>query len=259
VASFNFPESELLGELYAQALDDEGVATVHESALGPRELVAPALEQGRVDVVPEYLGTAYDFFGGEEEPTPARLDDLLSERGLTVLEPAPAENQNAFVVTQARSIISNLRAVSDLATVAPTLKLGGPPECPERPFCLLGLERVYGLEFEDFEPLNIGGPLPLASLRGGEVDVVLLFSTDGNLARSDDLVVLEDDRGLQPPENVVPAVRRATLDRLGGRLADAFDRVSLALTTEELRALNQSISLDGEDPADVARRWLRGR
>jgi osmoprotectant transport system substrate-binding protein len=257
VASFNFPESQGLGELYTQALRARGIRAVHEEALGPREFVGPALEQGRVDMVPEYLGTAYSFYGGTGRASSEALYDTLAERDLRTFEPAPAQNQNGFVVTRSTSLIYGLRMISDLEPVAGTLVFGGPPECPERPYCLPGLEDHYGLTFERFVPLDSGGPLTLSTLRLGEVEVVLLFSTDGVLAGSDDLVMLEDDRGLQPPENIVPMVRDAVVERHGARVASAVDEVSRQLTQDELRRLNMEIALEGRTPATVARRWLR--
>jgi osmoprotectant transport system substrate-binding protein len=261
VTSFDFPESAILGELYAQALEGAGVPVRRELLLGPRELVSPALEQGLVDVVPEYLGTALAYLGGEQ-PQPAdqaeteeRLAEAFDELGVRLLEPAPAEDQNALVVTEGTALVYDLRRTSDLADVAAAFRFGGPPECPERTFCLKGLEEVYGLAFEEFVPLDSGGPLTVAALRGSDVDVGVLFSTDPQLVGSE-FVELEDDRSLQPAENVVPAVREPVLARWGARLRDPLDRVSEALTTGQLRELNAQVVLEGETPRRAARDWL---
>src|SRR5829696_6922375 len=171
VASFDFPESAILGELYAQALEGAGVPVKRELVLGPRELVAAALEQGLVDVVPEYLGSALAYHGGEqpdpatEEATRERLAGAFRPLGVRLLQPAPAEDQNSLVVTEGTALVYDLRTTSDLADVATTFRMGGPPECPERAFCLQGLEQVYGLQFRQFVPLDSGGPLTLAALR----------------------------------------------------------------------------------------------
>jgi len=264
VTSFDFPESAMVGELYAQALEADGVPVRRELLLGPRELVEPALEQGQVDVVPEYLGSALAYLGGEV-PAPAdlpvteqRLARAFDERGIRLLEPAPAEDQNAVVVLDNTALLHGLRRTSDLADVASAFSFGGPPECPSRPFCLQGLRRVYGLRFKQFVPLDSGGPLTVGALRDQSIDVGLLFSTDPRLQDSD-LVPLEDDRGLQPDENIVPAVRASVLARWGDRLRRPLDAVSAGLTTEELRGLNGRVLLDGERPGRVAADWLRAR
>jgi osmoprotectant transport system substrate-binding protein len=261
VASFDFPESAIVGELYAQALEGAGVPVRRELLLGPRELVAPALEQGLVDVVPEYLGTALSYLGGEqpdpatEEATQARLAEAFAPLGVRLLEPARAEDQNSLVVTRGTAIVYELETTSDLVDVAPALVLGGPPECPDRAFCLQGLEEVYGLRFDRFVPLDSGGPLTLAALRDENVDVGVLFSTDPNLV-GQEFVELADDRNLQPAENVVPAVRAAVLERWGDELREPLDAVSAALTTEALRRLNRDVVLGGDTPRQAARTWL---
>jgi len=146
--------------------------------------------------------------------------------------------------------------MSGLARVAPRLAFGGPPECPERVYCLLGLEHVYGLRFRAFVPLDAGGPLTLQALEAGDIGVALLFSTDPAIT-ADHLVVLADDRGLQPAENVVPLVRRDAVARYGPRLLAVLDTVSARLTTVSLRALDAQVELRGDDPRLVAEGWLR--
>lgn len=259
VASFDFPESVVVAEIYAQALADAGIPVREEMQLGPREVVAPALEQGLVDVVPEYLGTALASLGGEATADPvetaARLRRAYARRGVDVLEPAPASTQNGVVVTRATALQYDLHTVSDLRDYAATMTFGGPPECPRRPFCVPGLERVYGLRFERVVGLDSGGPLTYAALTNGEVDVALLFTTDSHLG-GDDVALLEDDRRLQPAENVVPVVRHEAAERHGPRLARRLAEVSASLRTEDLIDLNAAVTLDGEAPEDVAAAWL---
>ena len=151
---------------------------------------------------------------------------------------------------------TGLRSVADLARVAPRLAFGGPPECPEEVYCLLGLKKVYGLRFRVFIPLDAGGPLTLQALEAGDIGVALLFSTDPAIT-TDHLVVLADDRGLQPAENVVPLVRRDVVARYGPRLLTVLDTVSARLTTGSLRVLNARVELRGQDPRLVAQSWLR--
>lgn len=252
VASFDFAESELLAELYAALLEDAGVPVVRFGAIGPREVLAPALESGVVDVVPEYVGTASGYFGAVPASV-AALRDAASTRGLTVLSPASAENVNVVVITIETAEAGAYRQVSDLADMAPTAVFGGPVECPERPLCLLGLRETYGLEFAEFVPQRSLADTAEA-LRRGEIDVGLMFSTAAELS-SDEFVSLRDDRMLQPPENVVPIVRSAALDQWGAAVPDALEQLSLRLTTAQLRLLNRAVA-DGRPAAAVAVDWL---
>ena len=135
--------------------------------------------------------------------------------------------------------------------VASQLVLGGPPECPERPFCLPGLEETYGIEFADFKPLDVGGPLTVKALKGGQIDVGLLFSTSSAII-ANDFVLLEDDKSLQTAENIVPLISKEVDDTA----AAALDQVSAALTTENITELNGRVEIDQEDPADVAADFL---
>src|SRR4051812_28625380 len=245
VASFDFAESRLLAEIYAGALERAGVPVHRALGLGPRELVAPALVSGLVDVVPEYAGTAVQFLSlGRASPEPdvaathAALVEALAGTPARALAPAPAQDANAFVVRRAVADRLGLSTLSDLREHAGKLTFGGPPECATRPLCLDGLREVYGVEFAEVVPLDAGGPLTRQALSTGIIDVALLFSTDPALGADDELVELADDRALQPAENVTPIVRRAAADRFGSRLVDTLDAVSARLDTETLRVLN---------------------
>jgi len=161
VASFNFPESELLAAIYGLAIRHAGIPVQFELDLGPRELVQPALEQGLVDMVPEYLGTALTSLGADRgvpmaDPAPVRaaLARALARWHIQVMTPTAAQDQNGIVVTGATARRLGLRAVSDLRRVAGRLTLGGSPECPDRPYCLPGLRTAYGLAFARFLPFD---------------------------------------------------------------------------------------------------------
>jgi len=262
VAAFGFSESRILAELYAQAMEAKGIRVRRALDLASREVVGPALEQGVVDFVPEYSGTALEFLNrgagqatSDPEATYRLLQEAFAKRGITALAPAPAQDQNAVAVTRATAERLRLIRVSDLQPVAAGLVFGAPPECPERRFCLAGLSSVYGLSFKEFRPLDAGGPLTVGALEGDEIDVGLLFTTSPAVATSD-LVLLEDDLGLQPAENVVPVVRTSVLERHGDTLRDAVDEVSRVLTTEELVGLNRRVDVEGASPAEAARTWL---
>lgn len=265
VGAFGFTESRILAELYAQAMEARGITVRRVLDLASREVVEPALEQGVIDFVPEYSGTAVEFLNrgaGQAAADPASTYELLraafTSRGITALEPAPAQNQNALAVTAATARRLGLSKVSDLRPLARDMVFGGPPECPERRFCLAGLATVYGLRFKEVRPLDAGGPLTIGALEGEEIDVGLVFTTSPTIAASG-LVVLDDDRRLQPAENVVPVVRTAVLDRVGDTLRDAVNAVSRALTTQELLGLNRQVELERVPPGDAARRWLAAR
>jgi osmoprotectant transport system substrate-binding protein len=262
VAAFSFPESNLLAEIYAQALEGVGVAVRRELDLGSRELVQPALQQGLVDVLPEYLGTALASMPGtgavdvhDAAAVRAALDRALRPWGLQTLEPSAAANQNGVVVTRATARRLRLRTVSDLRAVPGALTLAGPPECPSRTYCLPGLRQRYGLRFGSFLPLDTEAQR-VAALDQAVADVAVLFTTDGRLAAGD-LVVLDDDRGLQPVENVVPVVSTRVLNRADGLVRRTLDRVSAELTTGNLRFLNWRVSVAGKKRTDEARGWLR--
>jgi osmoprotectant transport system substrate-binding protein len=263
IAAFDFPESQVLAELYAQALEAADVPVRRELGLGTREFVEPALQQGLVDLVPEYGGSALAFVTlGAVEPTADgerthdALTDALAHHGVTVLAASPAQDRNGVAVTGATADRLGLRTISDLVPHASSMVFGGPPECEDRPLCLPGLERLYRLHFEEFLPLDAGGPLTLQALRSDAVDAAIVFTSDG-VAERDGLVILEDDRSLQPAENITPVARSETLERIGPTMVDTVNAVSAALTTEELRALNAEVAVDGRTPAAVAADWLQ--
>ena len=265
VGSFNFPENVLLAQIYGQALAAGNFPVRILPDLGPRELVEPALMNGLLQVVPEYSGSALEFISlghrlptADVQATNRALASALAGRDLLAARPAAAQNANAVVVTAATAARYGLRSIGDLASVAPRLVFGGPPECPERAYCLHGLQRTYGLHFKSFVPLDAGGPLTLQALRAGDITVALLFTTSPDISARH-LVVLADDRALQPAENITPVVRRDAVARYGPRLLRVLDAVSARLTTGSLRALDAQVELAGHGPRQVARDWLRAQ
>jgi osmoprotectant transport system substrate-binding protein len=262
VASFNFPESALLAEVYSQALEHAGLPVQRELNLGPREQVLPALQQGLVDIVPEYLGSALDAVdpaAAADRHDEVAIRDALARAvnrwRLQVLAPALAQDQNGLAVTTATAARLSLRTTSALQAVAGRLTLGGPSECPSRPYCLQGLEGVYGLRFSKFLAFDTESQR-LAALDQQVVDVAVLFTTDGNF-QTDRYVLLDDDRRLQPVENVVPVVSRRVLDRYGPAISQALDAVSARLSTYELIVLNWRVQVLGAPAAGEARSWLQ--
>ena len=263
VGSFDFPESVTLAYLYADALAGRGYPVRVLPGLGPRELVDPALMAGLIQLVPEYTGSALEFVSlgrvqatANVAATVEALATAMAGRGLILGRPAAAQDGNAIVVTAATAARYRLGTISSLAAVANRLVFGGPPECPERAYCLPGLRLSYGLRFRQFVALDADGPLTRQALAAGDIGVALLFTTDPAIA-AQHLVVLTDNRGLQPAENVVPVVRRATADRYGAGLLAALDAVSARLSTAALAGLDAEVELGNLDPLAVARQWLR--
>ena len=263
LASFDFPESELLGQVYGQALSQHGFPVEQVVQLGSREVVAPALEQGKIDMVPEYLGSALNFLNDRDRvatadprQTHARLEQAFAPRGVSVLAFAPALDRNGFVVSGDLARSHHLERISDLAPLARQLVIGGPPECPQRPLCLKGLQEVYRLSFARFESMP-SRAVTAAALQTGEIDVGMIDTTDPSLLRPGaDLVQLADDRRLQPADNVVPVLRRELLDLYGPPLVSLVNAVSAQLTTVELTKLNLQVA-DGRPAADAAAAWLQ--
>ena len=259
VGSTNFTEQEIVAEMYALALEDADYDVERRFQLGAREVVLPALQGGDIDVYPEYVGTALEFLnGGAGEATAdtaQRLGGLrenFAESDVEVLEPAEAQDKNGLVVTPETSEELGATAVSDLSGDAADLTLGGPPECPQRPLCLPGYEETYGLEFGEFASLDAGGPLTIEALASGDVDVALMFTTQGVIDERD-WVLLEDDEGLQPAENIAPAIRADSLDP---QIRETLDGVSAVLTTEQMTTLNRRVDVDEEPVAQVAEEFL---
>lgn len=262
VAGFNFTESSILAYMYGKALAGVGYTVNYRVNLGSREVVAPALQRGDIDLYPGYTATDLESFWGKSANATATTDpnqnttllnQYLKAQGLEALTPSAATDENAFAVSKATADKYHLTRISDLAPVASQLVLGGPPECPTRDFCQAGLKSVYGLNFKSFQPLDSGGPLTLAALQKGNIDVGLVFSSDGTVA-ADGLVVLQDDKHLQKADNVVPIGRTKALTSAA---VSVLNEVSAKLTTNDLLTLNKQASVDKDDPDTLAASWLK--
>lgn len=264
IGSTNFSEQIILAQLYGQTLEANGYPVEYRLNLGNREIVYPAFESGQIDMYPEYLATLLAFVTksatkvSDAAQAQQQLQEALKPKGLSVLDFAPAIDSNAFVVTRATSDRHQLTRMSDLARVSKNLVLGAPPECPQRPFCLQGLKETYGAEFKEFKPLDAGGPLTVAALEGGQVDVALLFSTDAVIVQKG-FVLLEDDKKLQSADNIVPVVRDDLLNKAGPDFRTLLKNVNTPLTTAELTELNKQVGVDRKEPKDVAAAWLRAK
>ena len=261
VGSKNFTEALLLGELYAQLIEDNGHAVRRRLDLGGTDIAMAALRRGEIDLYPEYTGTALLVVLKAQQRGDAvqTFDFVKSEYerryGLTWLDPAPMNNTQALATTRELAARFGLRTLSDVAAKAPQLRLGAVPEFVKRSDGLPGLQRVYGVfAFKKISLIDFG--LKYKALLDGDVDIVVAFGTDGAIA-ADNLVVMQDDKHLFPPYQVAPVIR---LDALKARpeLATILNRVAPLLTDATMRNLNNQI--DGpqkREPADVARDFIK--
>src|SRR5438270_11788045 len=262
IASFNFSESIILAHIYGGALKNKGYTIVYRDKLGNREIVEPALENRQIDLYAGYAATDLNFVdkrqgvaleaGTDAAANVQKLNARLNSKGIKALDPSPAVDQNAFAVTKAEADANHLVKLSDVSAVASGWTLGGPPECPQRPFCQQGLESVYGLHFKAFKALDAGGPLTYAAFKSGAINIGLVFSSDGAIA-ANNLVVLQDDKHLQQADNIVPLIR-STVDN--SEVTSVLNSVDAKLNTIDLTNMNKSADVDKNDPTDIANTWV---
>jgi osmoprotectant transport system substrate-binding protein len=258
VGSTNFPEQLILAQMYAAVLEKAGVDVQTRLNLGSREVVFPALEKGDIQLLPEYNGAALTFLDPKatavaSDEVNTALTPLLDAKGLVALQASPAEDKDAWAVTKETASKYNLQKISDLKPVASQLVIGGPPELKTRPAGLPGLKRVYGIgDFKEFKSLDAGGPLTISALKKGDIDVGRVFTSQGVIA-AEGWVVLEEDKPLQPAQNIVPIGRK---DKMTDQVKQALDALAPRITTEELTKLNAQVDVEKKDPESVARDWL---
>ncbi len=266
VGGANFTEMLVMQQMYKLLLEKAGF-TVKVQSVDNRELYAPALRSGEIDVVPEYLATMTEYLNhakdGPDAPTVATSDaaqtvqvvtPLAKDYGLTVLEPAKAVDSNAFAVTQKFAEDNNLRTLSDLGALGRPIVLAATEECPERPFCQPGLEKTYGLKISKVEPLGFGSTQTKQAVEDGTAQLGLVGTTDGTLDQFD-LVILEDDKHLQLADNLVPFVNAKSAG--DPAIAEALNKLANVLTTEDLSQLNLKVDGERMEPAGVAQAYLK--
>ena len=260
IGSANFTESAMLADMYAAVLRKAGFSVSTKLNLGSREVLEPALESGQIDLEPEYAGNYLTFLDTKQgslpiDQTVSALKTALQPKGLTVLNASPAADADAIGVTKATADKYHLTKISDLSSVASQLVLGGPPECATRITCELGLQQIYGLHFKSFKPLDAGGPLTKAALSNGDIQVARIFSSDSDIAVKG-YVVLTDDKHFQQAGNIIPVIR---VSKNTSEVTSLLNKVSAALTTDELVQLNKQMDDDKADPADVANQFLTSK
>ena len=262
IGSAGFWESTVVAEIYAQALEDAGFTIERDFELGARDVTQPALVDGQLDLMPEYIGGLLAVsYGGE--PTPDVDESLealrteLEADGLVAFEPTPGTDADGFAVRQETADELGLTTMSDLAEVADQLTWGVAQECAENPNCGPGLERVYGIDFAslDVETLGACSTAIAEALNASNIDVAQVCTTQPEIAGFN-LVLLEDDGGLAPAQNLVPVVRSEIVDEAGDLLESTLNDVSALLTTEELTNLGAAVILNGESYEDAAAQWL---
>jgi osmoprotectant transport system permease protein len=279
VGSKDFTEQFVLAELYAQALEAKGFPVERKLGLGATAVADAALRSGRIDVYPEYTGTALTAVLKESVPTagagtedpdaagpgltgPAAIDAAITDtvrsgygkRGLRVLQPTPFSNGNAIVMARATAEQHGVETLSDLATIASELRFAAIPGFESREDGLPLLKERYGIEFGDVRTYE--NALKYRALVDGKVDAVYGFETDGQIA-ANDLVLLRDDKAVWPPYHAAPIVSSDIAKRGGKDLAATLDAVTALLDTKTMQQLNYQVETKGKDPEDVAQAFLR--
>jgi osmoprotectant transport system substrate-binding protein len=264
IGSKNFTEQQVLGQIYAQGLKAAGYDVKTALGLGDENIAHAAIRRGAIDAYPEYTGTALlSFFGQKagqlpKDPEQAyqQAKQAFARERLVALPPTPFTSSNEVAVSKATADRLGLSTISDLAPAAKHLTLYGSPECRRRLDCLAGLEQVYGLRFKRFRPVAIRHRHDV--LRSGRDNVSIVFTTDPQIKRNGE-VLLEDDKGMFPPQNSTLVVRKDVAAKAGPDLEKTVDLISAQLTDETMQELNARVDLDHEDPATVARDYLRDK
>ena len=256
VGSADFPESALLAEIYAGALESKGVKVTKKLNIGAREAYIPALQDGSIDLIPEYTGVLTQYFNKDAKATDSEgvyteLKAALPAT-LTVLDKSAAEDKDALVMKKSRADQLGVKSIADLTGKSQDLTVGGPPEWKTRMTGIPGFKKIYGLEFKEFRPLDAGGPLTLQALKNGQIDAGDLFTTDPSIA-ANNLVALEDPKSMYAAQNVVPLI---TKSKSNPTIEGALNGVSAKLDTATLAALLKEVVTDKKDADVVAKEFL---
>jgi osmoprotectant transport system substrate-binding protein len=263
IGSKNFPEQEILGEIYAQALRAAGYKAKSALNLGSETVALKAVKTGQISGYPEYASTALtSFFGLEPEEVPANATEAwekanaeFEKEGLTAFEPTPFASANAVGTLKKTAEKFDLEDVSDLEGVSEELSLYGSPECRQRIDCLAGLEKLYGLKFKSFTPVDIG--LRYTVLEKGQADLSILFTTDPQLsAESDKFVILEDDKKVFPAGNIIFVTEKSTAEEAGPDYEATILQVQEGLTLEVMQELDARVELEKQTPKEAAAAYL---
>jgi osmoprotectant transport system substrate-binding protein len=256
VGSANFAESQLLAEIYAQALEAKGIKVTRKLNIGARELYMAAIKDGSVDLLPEYTGATLVYFKkdapeNEAEAVYKAIPGVLP-KGLEVLDKSAAADEDAIVVTKATADKYSLKSIADLKAVSKNMVAGGGPEFKTRTAGVAGMKDKYGVEFKEFKTLDAGGPLSLKALKDGTIQVTQFFTTQSAI-KDNNLVVLDDPEHIHLPNNIVPLIRT---DHKSPDIATTLNAVQAKLTTSDLTDLVKRIEVGKESADVVAKDWL---
>jgi osmoprotectant transport system substrate-binding protein len=257
VGSKNFSGAQAISQAYGQALEAKGYDITFKDNIGPTEVVYAALKSGDLDAYADFQGTLLEYLGGTATADSAAnykaLQAKLKGTDIVASKPALAVDVNGFYVLKSTAKKYKLKTVSDLAKVSDKLSFGGPPECQDRDFCLGPKSKeLYNLQFSDVKKLDAGGPITTDALTGGDIDVGLLFTGSSVIPKG--VVLLADDKGLQPADNPVFLMRK---DVATGKTLKIVNAVSAKLTTAAYNKMSLDIGEKKEDPADVAAAFLK--
>jgi glycine betaine/choline ABC-type transport system substrate-binding protein len=258
----DFTEQTVLAEVYAQALSAAGFRARAAPGIEDEGTAIAALATGKIDLYPEYVATALLSFcampvaaiPSDPEAAVVEARRCLADRGMAALPPTPFSSTNAVALTRPTAQRLGVQLISDLSRVDQHLVLYGSPECRRRQDCLLGLRETYGLRFRGFRPVDVDRRH--AVLRSDPDAASIVFSTDPQ-NRREQLVVLEDDRGIFPPNNAALVGRQATIRRAGPALRRVVGLVQEGLVEETVQELNARVDLDGQPAREVAAAYLR--
>ena len=263
IGSKNFPEQEILGEIYAQGLAAAGYTVKSDLSLGSETVAHKAVQTGSISGYPEYASTALtSFFGLEPEEVPSdateaweKANEEFEKEGLVAFEPTPFASANAVGTLKSTAEKYGLETVSDLEGVSEELSLYGSPECRQRIDCLAGLEQLYGLKFKSFHPVDIS--LRYTVLEKGQADLSILFTTDPQLsAEKDKFVILEDDKHVFPAGNVIFVTTPKVVEKAGPDYEKTILQVQEGLTLKVMQELDARVELEKETPKQAAAAYL---
>jgi osmoprotectant transport system substrate-binding protein len=264
IGSKNFPEQEILGEIYGQALAAAGYKVKTDLNLGSETVALKTLKAGQISGYPEYASTALtSFFGLEPEEVPSdateaweKSNEEFEKEGLTAFEPTPFASANAVGLLKTTAEKYDLKTISDLEGVSEELSLYGSPECRQRIDCLAGLEELYGLKFKSFHPVDIS--LRYTVLEKGQADLSILFTTDPQLsAEKNKFVILEDDKHVFPAGNVIFVSKKSTAEKAGPDYEKTILEVQKGLTLPVMQELDARVELEKQTPKEAAAGYLK--
>jgi osmoprotectant transport system substrate-binding protein len=256
VGSQDYYSNEVVAEIYAQALEDAGYTVQRDFRIGQREVYLPEIEAGKIDVFPEYIGSLDQALnksakGGTPDAVYQDLASVLP-KGLKVLKPAEAADQNSWTVTKAFAQKYNLTDIASLKNVTEPLVVGGNSELETRPYGPTALKEKYGITTAGFKAVeDSGGPLTVKALVDNEIQLANIYTADPNI-KSNNLVALADPDGLFFPDNVAPVVSK----KVDAKAAAVLDKVDAKLSQSVLVELNSQSVNDKKSAKDIAKAWL---